>query len=109
MRQETIEVWRVIGRARGGRRDVDAVDVEWRRVVEDGDGDDFEKGIDVGDGGRVQRLKFDIMVDEDGDAAAPAAIRTISPAESEVGEGWIFVVGAKFGFLETGYLDIVIA
>ena len=78
-----------------------------RRVVEDGDGLHFEERIGVCKRRGVQRNEFDVVVDEDGEAATTVTIWPISSDDGEVAEERIFGRWAKLGFLNESYVNFV--
>ena len=105
--EESVEIRSVVRRTGGNRRDVDVVDIERRIVGGDGDGEDFEVWIAVGDRRGVQRGEFNVMVDEDGEAATATAIWSIPAKKRVVAEARVVVRGTEFRFLQASHPDIV--
>ena len=55
----------------------------------------------------VNRNKFDVMTDENGEAATPTSTRTITTEKSISREARVLGRRPEFGFLNTGYFHVV--
>ena len=104
--EDLVKVWRVVGRAGRGRRNVDGVDIEGGVVEVDFSRDDFDNVVVGGDGGGIDGGEFQVMVDEESDTA-PAASRSVLLPDGEVAER-DFGGRPKLGLLDARDLDILI-